>query len=149
MKGYCPLLLNPNGETSDDPGDGLDEDALLKAAHRVLDINEREPDAVQAFLSRRDQLLAGVNNQMKTYFEARQSVTLEGHSTEYTGMGIAKVCADLGVGLTTFYGMVLSFEGLFDEFIGEQEQHQSRMDESLRCVQIGALLREVSRNIEI
>ncbi|KAJ3218583.1 Cell morphogenesis protein PAG1 [Dinochytrium kinnereticum] len=148
-QGYSPFLLHSSGKIgsaqaagSGGEGDGIDEEALARAGERLMELQKADPKAFHVFLDRREQMVTGVNNQISTYLSARQSATIEtgfGDDTEQPGFAIVKRCSDLGISLMTLYGMVLGLERLLEEFIKNQEQQQQpRMDESLRCVQIGA-----------
>ncbi|KAJ3416925.1 hypothetical protein HDV05_007983 [Chytridiales sp. JEL 0842] len=155
-KGYCPCLLTmadiegiSNAAGGNGLSDAVDEEALLDAGRLLTSIQESDPMKLSAFLDRREQQVSGVNNQISLYLSSRQGFGGSMPSDLVTGSDrmemLVRGCVELGTGLMTLYGMVLALEGLLDEFMGKkaEEKRQSRMDESLRCVQARAALNEL------
>ncbi|KAJ3109558.1 Cell morphogenesis protein PAG1 [Phlyctochytrium planicorne] len=128
-QGYSPLLLRTNGEWAENESDGIDEVALVEVGKRLLWIQEDDPRGFNSFLDRREQMMAGINNQVSTYLSARQSASIDtnlSEDNEMPGAVVVRRCAELGVSLMTLYGMVLGLERLLEEFIGNQERLRCR-----------------------
>ncbi|ORY44459.1 hypothetical protein BCR33DRAFT_850552 [Rhizoclosmatium globosum] len=138
-RGYCPALLQLAEQ------DGVvavvtNKEALYEAGHKLMQL---EASKLSVFLTKREQHVQSINSQISSYLSSRRQIGSD-FSSIVSDFKSLKCVISLAVSLMSLHGIILALEGVYDDFmLPTDSNNQARLDESLRCVQARAALREL------